>query len=123
MLCFLRFSENIKYVKGIYKKVISMEDDSIMNAYYNNQIVTALIGVQVDTKSIDNFAKQAREFSNVEDVFLVTGEYDIIAKVKFPSYEELKEFIINKLSKLEGVLKTETMMVVNTYKERGIKFE
>ncbi len=110
-------------MNGIYKKVISMEDDSIMNAYYNNQIVTALIGVQVDTKSIDNFAKEAREFSNVEDVFLVTGEYDIIVKVKFPSYEELKDFIINKLSKIEGVLKTETMMVVNTYKERGIKFE
>jgi len=100
-----------------------MEDDSIMNAYYDRQIVTALIGVKVDTKNIESFAKEAVEFTNVEDVFLVTGEYDIIVKVKFPSYGELKEFILNKLSKLDGVLKTETMMVVNTYKERGIKFE
>ncbi len=100
-----------------------MEDDSIMNAYYNNQIVTALIGVKVDTKSIEDFANEAKEFSNVEDVFLVTGEYDIMVKVKFPSYGELKDFIVNKLSKLDGVLKTETMMVVNTYKERGIKFD
>ncbi len=100
-----------------------MEDDSIMNAYYDRQIVTALIGVKVDTKNIENFAREAVEFNNVEDVFLVTGEYDIMVKVKFPSYGELKEFILNKLSKLDGVLKTETMMVVNTYKERGIKFE
>ncbi len=100
-----------------------MEDDSIMNAYYDRQIVTALIGVKVDTKNIENFAKKAVEFNNVEDVFLVTGEYDIMVKVKFPSYGELKDFIINKLSKLDGVLKTETMMVVNTYKERGLKFE
>ncbi len=100
-----------------------MEDDSIMNAYYERQIVTALIGVKVDTKNIENFAREAVEFNNVEDVFLVTGEYDIMVKVKFPSYGELKEFILNKLSKLDGVLKTETMMVVNTYKERGIKFE
>lgn len=100
-----------------------MEDDSIMNAYYSNQIVTALIGVKVDTKSIEDFANEAKEFNNVEDVFLVTGEYDIIVKVKFPSYGELKDFIVSKLSKLDGVLKTETMMVVNTYKERGIKFE
>ncbi|AGB04277.1 transcriptional regulator [Aciduliprofundum sp. MAR08-339] len=100
-----------------------MEDDSIMSAYYSNQIVTALIGVKVDTKSIEDFANEAREFTNVEDVFLVTGEYDIIVKVKFPSYGELKDFIVNKLSKLDGVMKTETMMVVNTYKERGIKFE
>ena len=100
-----------------------MEDDSIMTAYYDRQIVTALIGVKVDTKNIENFAKEAVEFNNVEDVFLVTGEYDIIVKVKFPTYGELKDFIISKLSKLDGVLKTETMMVVNTYKERGIKFE
>ncbi len=100
-----------------------MADDSIMDAYYDKQIVTALIGVRVDTKNIEEFAIEASEFTNVEDVFLVTGEYDVIVKVKFPSYGELKDFIVNKLSKLDGVLKTETMMVVNTYKERGIKFE
>ena len=100
-----------------------MADDSIMDAYYDKQIVTALIGVRVDTKNIEEFAREAADFNNVEDVFLVTGEYDVIVKVKFPSYGELKDFIVNKLSKLDGVIKTETMMVVNTYKERGIKFE
>ena len=65
-----------------------MADDSIMDAYYDKQIVTALIGVRVDTKNIEEFAREAADFN-----------------------------------KLDGVIKTETMMVVNTYKERGIKFE
>ncbi len=100
-----------------------MADDSIMDAYYDKQIVTALIGVRVDTKNIEDFARSVADFTNVEDVFLVTGDYDVIVKVKFPTYGELKDFIVNKLSKIDGVLKTETMMVVDTFKDRGIKFE
>ncbi len=102
-----------------------MEDkDVIMNQYYEEgYIVTALIGVKLDTKSINNFATTIIDLNTVEDIFLVTGEYDIILKVKFPSYGELKDFVINRLSKINGVIKTETMMVINIYKERGIKFE
>ena len=106
-------------------KVMVMEDkDVIMNQYYEEgYIVTALIGVKLDTKSINDFAKTIMDLNTVEDIFLVTGEYDMILKVKFPSYGELKDFVINRLSKINGVIKTETMMVINIYKERGIKFE
>ncbi len=102
-----------------------MDDkDVIMDQYFEDRhIVTALIGVKVDTKSINDFAGEIKDFNTVEDIFLVTGEFDIMLKVKFPSYGELKEFIISKLPQIKGVLKTETMMVINTYKERGIKFE
>ena len=102
-----------------------MEDkDVIMNQYFEEgHIVTALVGVKVDTKSINDFASELVDFNTVEDIFLVTGEYDIMLKVKFPSYGDLKDFIISKLSKIKGVIKTETMMVINIYKERGIKFE
>lgn len=101
-----------------------MEDkDVIMNQYYQEHIVTALIGIKCDTKNIESIARDAVKFKNVEDVFLATGTYDIILKVKFPSYGDLKEFILKNISKLEGVLKTETMLVISTYKERGINFE
>ncbi len=101
-----------------------MEDkDVIMNQYYQEHIVTALIGIKCDTKNIGGIAGECVKFKNAEDVFLATGTYDIILKVKFPSYGDLKEFILKNISKLDGVLKTETILVVNTYKERGIKFE
>ncbi len=101
-----------------------MDDkDAIMDQYYQEHIVTALIGAKVDTKHVDEIARSLVDVNNVEDIFLVTGEYDIIIKVKFPSYGALKNFILETVSHLNGVMKTETMMVVNTYKERGIKFE
>ncbi len=101
-----------------------MEDaDTIMNEYYEKHIVTALIGITCDTKELDNVSKALVEYNNVEDVFLTTGDYDIIIKVKFAEYSTLKEFILNEISKFNGIIKTETMLVVSTYKERGITFE
>jgi len=54
----------------------------------------------------------------------VTGDTDIIAKVKFQSYDQLKKFLINSISSIDGVKDIKTLMVVTTFKERGeIKFE
>ncbi len=100
-----------------------MDTDSIMSEYYGEHIVTALIGINCDTAKIEEVSKALVDYNNVEDVFLTTGDFDIMVKVKFPEYSNLKEFILEKISKLEGVNKTETMLVVNTYKERGVKFE
>ncbi len=101
-----------------------MDDkDSIMNEYYEKHIVTALIGITCDTSKIEEVSKALVNYNNVEDVFLTTGDFDIIVKVKFPEYSNLKDFILNSISKLDGVTKTESMLVVSTYKERGVTFE
>ncbi len=99
------------------------EMDRYYDEYYKQHIATALIGVKCNTKDIDQVSRSLVNYNNVEDVFLTTGDYDIIIKVKFPDYSSLKNFIINELSTLDGVSKTETMLVIKTYKERGIKFE
>ena len=97
--------------------------DAIMDEYYGEHIVTALIGITCDTAEIENVSRALVNYNNVEDVFLTTGDYDIFLKVKFLKYSDLKNFILNEISKLKGITKTETMMVVSTYKERGISFE
>jgi len=99
------------------------EKDDVMSKYYDDNIVTALISFKSDIKKIDDFSKNLSNFKNVEDIFIVTGDTDIIIKAKFESYKELKEFVINDVSKLDGYKDSQTMMVVTTYKERGVVLE
>lgn len=99
------------------------EKDDVMSKYYDDNIVTALISFKSDIKKIDDFSKNLSNFKNVEDIFIVTGDTDIIIKAKFKSYKELKEFVINDVSKLDGYKDSQTMMVVTTYKERGVVLE
>jgi Lrp/AsnC family transcriptional regulator, leucine-responsive regulatory protein len=100
------------------------EYEAVMSTYYGDDQVTALINLKVDTKDADKIAERISGYLLVEDVFLVTGDTDIVAKVKVQTYNQLKRFIVDDLSKIAGVKDTKTLMVVSTFKERGdLKFE
>lgn len=99
--------------------MLGSEEEKVMDQVLGN-FITAIIGLKVDTNHIENIAKLLRDSSNVEDLFLVTGDLDLILKVKFLNYKDLKDFILEKIGKLEGIQDTSTMVVVAPYKERGI---
>ncbi|UCE92453.1 MAG: Lrp/AsnC ligand binding domain-containing protein [Methanobacteriota archaeon] len=90
-----------------------------MSSYYGEDQVTALVTFKIDTKGSDDVAEKIASSSNIEDVFLVTGDTDIVAKARFPSYAALKKFIVDEVAEIAGVKETRTFMVVTTFKERG----
>ena len=95
--------------------------DSVMSSYYGEDQVTAIINLKVDTKEADAIAEKVSVHDIVEDVFLVTGDTDIVVKTKFKNYGQLKRFLVEEISAIEGVKDTKTLMVVTTFKERGEK--
>ncbi|MFQ5910826.1 MAG: Lrp/AsnC ligand binding domain-containing protein, partial [Thermoplasmata archaeon] len=66
--------------------------DQYISSYYGEQQVAAVITIKVDTKEADEVATRISKFDIIEDVFLVTGDTDIVAKAKFDSYKGLKDF-------------------------------
>ena len=52
----------------------------------------------------------------IKEVFGITGEYDLIIKLKFKDVEEFNDYIIN-LRKVPAIEKTLTMVVTTTIKE------
>jgi DNA-binding Lrp family transcriptional regulator len=95
--------------------------DKVLANYYGGEGVTALITLKVDTQAVEKLAAEITKFEDVEDVFLVTGDIDIIAKAHFKNYDSCNDFILKSVRSLEGVKDTKTLMVVTTYKERGAK--
>ncbi len=100
------------------------EYDTVMSEYYGDEQVTALINLKVDTKDADRIADRIAAQDAVEELFLVTGDTDIVAKVKFQSYGQLKRFLIDIISNTPGVKESKTLMAVTTFKENGeLKYE
>lgn len=93
--------------------------DQYMSTYYGEGQVAAVITIKVDTKEADKVATRVSKFDIIEDVFLVTGDTDIVAKAKFDNYKGLKDFVVQSLAPIKGVKETKTLMVVTTYKEGG----
>ena len=92
---------------------------SIIEDYYQGQKVRALVALQVEGNRGDEIAMTLSKMENVKDVLLVTGDMDIILKVSFNRTEELMDFILRKVNKLKGVMDTNTMMILTSYKEQG----
>ncbi len=101
------------------KPPVSRAVESAYTNMWGDEQVVALIALKVETSEADTVATEAARFPEVEDVFLVTGDTDIFLKVRFPQYDELKEFVLHRLPGVKGIRETKTLLVVTAYKEGG----
>jgi DNA-binding Lrp family transcriptional regulator len=53
----------------------------------------------------------------IKEIFGVTGEYDLLLKLKFKDVEEFNDFIINFRKEMKGVQATMTMVATANIKE------
>ncbi|MFP3871611.1 MAG: Lrp/AsnC family transcriptional regulator [Candidatus Aenigmatarchaeota archaeon] len=99
--------------------VESEEYEEIISNYYEGRGVSSLISLEIDPQKSDKVAKKLAGYHNVEDVLLVTGDVDMIVKARFKNYDDMKIFLTEEASPLEGVEDVSSMMIITTYKERG----
>ncbi len=97
------------------------EYDELMSNYYQDDIVRSMIGVKVETQRVDEIASKIANFPQIIDLFLVTGDTDILIKAAFKDYQSFRNFVISTLPSVDGVKETKTFMVVTVYKEGGQK--
>ncbi|MEM0138670.1 MAG: Lrp/AsnC ligand binding domain-containing protein [Thermoplasmatales archaeon] len=86
-------------------------------------VVTAMVHIKADTSKIEQISSSLAQHSYVEDIYLVTGAWDMILKVRFPDIGQMRNFIIKDLRNVEGVKDSYTSMVITIFKDRGVKFQ
>jgi len=80
--------------------------------------VTAFIGVAIGhPRAIDSFEREIEGLEDVLECHHVTGQHTLMLKVKTESTETLEE-LIDRVRSIEGVNRTETMVVLSTRAER-----
>ena len=65
---------------------------------------------------MDDVVQALAQLSNVEELYEVTGEFDIVTLVSAADIEEFRDFVKNKLLKIKGVKSTVTSIVLNAPK-------
>ncbi|MEM4240171.1 MAG: Lrp/AsnC family transcriptional regulator [Candidatus Woesearchaeota archaeon] len=63
----------------------------------------------------EDAAKEIRGMEGVEEVSILTGGADLLVKVRAKDLGELNEFVVRKLRNVQGVDKTQTMIVLSSY--------
>ncbi|MFC3863030.1 Lrp/AsnC family transcriptional regulator [Deinococcus antarcticus] len=67
-------------------------------------MVTAIVMVQAERHSIQETAMELAAVPGVREVYSVTGEWDIVAILKFGQYEDLDDIVTGHLRKMQGIL-------------------
>lgn len=123
---FKKYISNKSYTSSVDTMSLKSGDpeyENLISTYYGKNEVNAIITLKVDTKEVDKIATKISKFECIVDIYLVTGDTDIILKSKFKDYNELKDFVLHTLGALNGIRDTKTLMIITTFKEGGKKKE
>lgn len=62
-------------------------------------------------------AEEIARFPEVQEVHIITGDWDLLIKLRAESVESIGKFVVDKLRLINGLEKTLTCMVFETVKE------
>jgi len=110
---------------SVMERVKKLEDGGIITAYraiVNARLlgkdITAFIGVSTGhPHAIDTFEHEIGLLDDVLECHHVTGTHTLILKAKTRNTSSLEE-LISRIRSIEGVVRTETMVVLSTHTER-----
>lgn len=107
---------------GIIKRYVAIVDPAKISKGIFAVVSVSLSAHQLS--SVDQFTKIIKKLDEVLECYHVAGEEDFILKVAVSSIEEYEKFILNKLTKINGVNKINTKFVLSTVKyDTKIKIE
>ena len=78
-------------------------------------MITAIVLIDADPARIPEIAAEVAEVKAVTEVYSVTGEVDLIAMVRVREHEELADVIADHISKVRGVVRTQSYIAFRTY--------
>lgn len=84
-------------------------------------MVTALVFVTADTERIPEVAQAIADLDGVTEVYSVTGAIDLVVMVRVRELEELSDVVSDRLSKVSGILSTETHIAFRAYSRHDLE--
>jgi len=119
-------------ITTVFAKIKRMEELGIIKEYRAildpwklNCSTTAFVLASVSYRAKNSdvltpqrfIAQEIAKFPEVQEVHIVTGDWDLLIKVKAENVDSVGKFVIDKLRLVRGIEKTLTCMVFETSKE------
>ena len=88
----------------------------LVDPYQLGYDAPALIGISVQPTMLESAASQIAKFPEVSYLIMVSGEFDLIVEVMCRNRDELATFLSQRLRTVPGIIRTQTSMILRTFK-------
>ena len=78
--------------------------------------IVAILGLQIDHRHLTQIEEALSSMSEIRFAGVTLGSYDVVAEAWFHSNEELLAFLHERLSKIAGIQRIESLQVVKMVK-------
>jgi DNA-binding Lrp family transcriptional regulator len=84
-------------------------------------VITAIVLIDCATDSIPEVAEALADLPGVSEVYSVAGQVDLIAIVRVREFDEIAAVIAGGISKIEGVVDTDTHIAFRSYSRHDLE--
>ncbi len=76
----------------------------------------AFVGIFVESSAMDDVVAALKKLDNLEELYEVTGEFDIVTLLSAADIEEFRDVLKNRIMKIKGVKSTVSSVVLMSHK-------
>jgi len=84
-------------------------------------VLTAVILVKSTREALTNLGPKLADVPGGSEVYTVTGEWDFVAIVRVREHDELAEVVTKRLTKLDGIERTHTMVAFQQFSAHDLE--
>ncbi len=78
-------------------------------------MIKAVMFCKIEHKSLLRVLEELKNIPEIKKLFSLTGDYDVLAEIEVESSEDLYESFINKIDPIEGILNTNTHIIMKSW--------
>jgi DNA-binding Lrp family transcriptional regulator len=84
-------------------------------------VITAIVMITTESDRIPEVAEAIAELDGISEVYSVAGDVDLVAIVRVREFEAIADVIAGRLSKIPGVLHTDTHIAFRAYSRHDLE--
>jgi DNA-binding Lrp family transcriptional regulator len=84
-------------------------------------VITTIVLVRADPRHIPDTAREIAGIEGVQEVYSVSGEWDLVVVVRVPAYERIAEVVTERFPAVKGIERTLTLTAFRAYSKKDLE--
>jgi DNA-binding Lrp family transcriptional regulator len=84
-------------------------------------VITTIVLISVEPRMIPKAATKLAGIEGVAEVYSVSGEWDLVAIVRVPEFEQIARVVTEAFPTIPGLVKTQTLTAFRAYSKNDLE--
>jgi len=84
-------------------------------------VITTIVLIRAEPSSLPKTAQRLAEIDGVTEVYSVSGEWDLVAIVKVPEYDQIAHVVTEVFPTVPGLQRTQTLTAFRAYSRKDLQ--